>query len=60
MFQIDTNPCSTFKELITGVDDKYIDKTESICKIYDARSRFNLLTRPFGFGKTVLIVTLCS
>ena len=58
MFQIDTNPCSTFKELITGVDDKYIDKKESICKIYDARSRFNLLTRPFGFGKTVLIDTL--
>ena len=46
-----------FKDLVTS-SAAYVDKTANIAELYQARSKFEMLTRPFGFGKTVFLDTL--
>lgn len=47
----------TFKDLIQG-EDIYIDKTSHIAELYAGHTTFEMLIRPFGFGKTILLDTL--
>ena len=53
----ESNSNQSFIDLITG-DDAYIDKTEQIVELYKDHDVFELLLRPFGFGKTVLLDTI--
>ena len=46
-----------FKDLVTS-SASYVDKTANIAELYQAHSKFEMLTRPFGFGKTVFLDTL--
>ena len=46
-----------FKDLVTS-SAAYVDKTANIAELYQAHSKFEMLTRPFGFGKTVFMDTL--
>ena len=46
-----------FKDLVTS-SAAYVDKTANIAELYQARTKFEMLTRPFGFGKTVFLDTL--
>ncbi|MGN1393608.1 MAG: AAA family ATPase [Succinivibrionaceae bacterium] len=46
----------SFKDLILG-DDIYIDKTSLLVDFYQNHGTFEMLIRPYGFGKTVLLDT---
>lgn len=49
----------TFKDLVNS-DDVYVDKTGQICELYRNHNTFELLARPLGFGKTMLIDTITN
>ncbi len=47
----------SFHDLILG-DSVYIDKTAQILTMYQNRGKFEILVRPWGFGKTILLDTI--
>lgn len=53
----DINNTQSFRDLIVG-EETYIDKTSQICALYREHDTFEMLIRPFGFGKTVLLDTI--
>lgn len=53
----DSNNTQSFKDLIVG-EDTYVDKTSQICSLYREHDTFEMLIRPHGFGKTVLLDTI--
>lgn len=57
MYFFESNSNQSFKDLILS-DDAYIDKTKQIAELYRDHDVFELLIRPYGFGKTVLIDTI--
>ncbi len=54
---IDLTGHKTFRELIVS-GDGYVDKTGAIAELYKNHSKFEMLVRPLGFGKTVLLDTI--
>ncbi len=52
-----TNNKQSFRDLVLG-EDTYIDKTSFISALYKHHSTFEMLLRPHGFGKTILIDTI--
>ncbi len=47
----------SFSDLILG-ENIYIDKTSQIANLYKKHNKFEILIRPWGFGKTLLLDTI--
>lgn len=57
MFFFENTSHQSFYDLILG-KNTYIDKTSQIATLYANHSKFEILIRPWGFGKTLLLDTI--